>query len=142
MDGKKFVKVTSIIMIVGGSIAAIAAIIGIMGISALVLLMESSEGTGLLYVTTIMVALASIIQIIAGIKGLKACKTPEAAGTCVILGFIIAGLAVVAMGISIVASNDFNFLSLIINLVVPALYIYGALQIQKGAATEGTRVVM
>jgi hypothetical protein len=140
MDGKKFVKVTSIIMIVGGSIAAIAAIIGIMGISALVLLMESSEGVGILYATTIMVFVASVIQIVAGIKGLKACKTPQAAGTCVILGFIIAGLAVVALVISVIAGNDFNFLSLVINLIVPGLYIYGALQIKKGLVIEDSIV--
>lgn len=141
MDGRKFVLVTSIIMIAGGSIAAIAAIIGIMGISALVLLMESSEGTGILYATTIIVAVASVIQIIAGIKGLKACKTPEAAGTCVILGGIIGGLAVVATVISMIAGNGFNFLTLIINLIVPALYVYGALEIKKSLTMEEPAVL-
>jgi hypothetical protein len=140
MDGIKFVKVTSIIMIVGGSIAAIAGIMGVLGISAMVLLMESSEGVGILYATTIMVFVASVIQIVAGIKGLKACKTPQAAGTCVILGFIIAGLAVVALVISVIAGNDFNFLSLVINLIVPGLYIYGALQIKKGLVIEDSIV--
>ena len=136
MHGVKFIKVTSIIMIVGGSIAALAAIIAILGISALALLAESTEGMGFLYVTTIMVAVASIIQIIAGIKGLKVCKSPEGASTCIIFGGVVAALAIVAMIISVINGADFNFLSLVINLIVPALYIYGALQIKKGLNVE------
>ena len=49
MKGQKILKVTSILMIIGGIIAAIAGVIAILGVSALAALSGSAEGTGLLY---------------------------------------------------------------------------------------------
>lgn len=48
-NGQKFLKITSILMIVGGIIAVIAGVIAILGISALAALSGSTEGIGLLY---------------------------------------------------------------------------------------------
>ena len=76
MKGQKVLKITSILMIIGGIIAAIAGVIAILGVSALAALAGSAEGTGLLYASSIIVTVASIIQFIAGIKGLGACKEP------------------------------------------------------------------
>ena len=45
MKGQKILKVTSILMIIGGIIAAILSVIGILGVSALVALAGSAEGT-------------------------------------------------------------------------------------------------
>lgn len=52
MKGQKLLKVTSILMIIGGVIAVIAGILAILGISALVALSESAEGAGLLYASS------------------------------------------------------------------------------------------
>ena len=52
MKGQKFLKVTSILMIIGGVIGVIAGIIAILGISALAALVETGEGTGLLYASS------------------------------------------------------------------------------------------
>ena len=49
MKGQKILKVTSILMIIGGITAAIAGVIAILGVSALAALSGSAEGTGLLY---------------------------------------------------------------------------------------------
>ena len=68
MKGQKILKVTSILMIIGGIIAAIAGVIAILGVSALAVLSGSAEGTGLLYASSILVTVASVIQFIAGIK--------------------------------------------------------------------------
>ncbi len=62
MKGQKFLKVTSILMIIGGVIGVIAGIIAILGISALAALVETGEGTGLLYASSTIVTLASVIQ--------------------------------------------------------------------------------
>ena len=53
MKGQKLLKVTSILMIIGGVIAVIAGVLAILGISALVALSGSAEGAGLLYASSI-----------------------------------------------------------------------------------------
>lgn len=131
MKGTGFVKVTSILMIIGGVISAFAGILGFLGISAAAVLMGSTEGIGLLYATTALVAVASIIQIVAGVKGLKACKAPELAEKCIVYGIVIAGLTFVSIAINFAAGGEFNFLALVVNLMVPGFYIYGLVQLKN-----------
>ncbi|MFR8172672.1 MAG: hypothetical protein ACLU9Q_17845 [Marvinbryantia sp.] len=133
MKGQKFLKVTSILMIIGGVIGVIAGIIAILGISALAALMETSEGTGLLYASSTIVTLASVIQFVAGIKGISACNAPQKAAACIKWGVIIAVLSIISMIIGLVAGGDFSITSLILNLLVPGLYIYGAIQVKNGS---------
>ena len=95
--------------------------------------METGEGTGLLYASSIIVTLASVIQFIAGIKGIGACNAPQKAAACIKLGIIIAVLSIISMIIGLVAGGEFSFTSLILNLLVPGLYIYGAIQMKNGS---------
>ena len=127
-NGQKFLKITSILMIIGGIIAVIAGVIAILGISALAALAGSAEGTGLLYASSILVTVSSVIQIIAGAKGLKACKAPETAGKCVTWGIVIAVLSIISLVIGLIGGGDFNIVNLALNLLVPGLYVYGALK--------------
>ena len=127
-NGQKFLKITSILMIIGGIIAAIAGVIAILGVSALVALAGSAEGIGLLYASSILVTIISVIEIIAGAKGLKACKVPENAGKCVTWGIVIAVLSIISMVIGLIGGGKFNITSLVLNLLVPGLYVYGALK--------------
>ena len=127
-NGQKFLKITSILMIVGGISAVIAGVIAILGVSALAALAGSAEGTGLLYASSILVTISSVIQIIAGAKGLKACKVPETAGKCVTWGIVIAVLSIISMVIGLIGGGDFNITNLALNLLVPGLYVYGALK--------------
>lgn len=133
MKGQKFLKVTSILMIIGGVIGVIAGIIAILGISALAALVETGEGTGLLYASSIIVTLASVIQFVAGIKGIGACNAPQKAAVCIKWGVIIAVLSIISMIIGLVAGGDFSITSLVLNLLVPGLYIYGAIQMKNGS---------
>lgn len=127
-NGQKFLKITSILMIIGGIIAAIAGVIAILGVSALVALAGSAEGIGLLYASSILVTITSVIEIIAGAKGLKACKVPENAGKCVTWGIVIAVLSIISMVIGLIGGGEFKITSLVLNLLVPGLYVYGALK--------------
>lgn len=127
-NGQKFLKITSILMIIGGIIAVIAGVIAILGISALAALAGSAEGTGLLYASSILVTVSSVIQIIAGAKGLKACKAPEIAGKCVTWGIVIAVLSIISLVIGLIGGGDFSITNLALNLLVPGLYVYGALK--------------
>ena len=132
MKGQSFLKITSILMIVGGIIAVIAGVIAILGVSVLAALSGSVEVTVLLYVSSILVTVASVIQIITGVKGLKACKAPETAGKCVTWGIVIAVLSTISLVISLIGGGDFN-ITMALNLLVPGLYIYGAMQIKTPA---------
>ena len=134
MKGQKILKVTSILMIIGGVIAVIAGVIAILGISALAALLGSAEGTGLLYASSILVTVASIIQLIAGIKGVGACKAPQKAASCIKWGIIVAILAIVSIVIGLVGGGEFSITSLILNLLLPVLYIYGAVQMKNGSS--------
>ena len=55
MKGQKILKVTSILMIIGGVIAVVVGVLAILGISALAALSGSTEGIGLLYASSILV---------------------------------------------------------------------------------------
>ena len=129
MKGQKILKITSILMIIGGVIAAIAGVIAILGVSALVALSGSAEDTGLLYASSILVTVDSVIQFIAGIKGIA----PQKAASCVKWGIIIAILAIISIIIGLVGGGQFSITSLVLNLLLPGLYAYGAMQM-KGAA--------
>ena len=121
-------KITAILMIIGGIIAAIAGVFAILGVSALVALSGNTDGTGLLYSSSILVTILSVIEIIAGVKGLKACKAPENAGKCVTWGIVIAVLSMISMAIGLIGGGKFDVTSLVLNLLIPVLYVYGALK--------------
>lgn len=77
MKGQKILKVTSILMIIGGVIAVVVGVLAILGISALAALSGSAEGTGLLYASSILVTVASVIQFIAALRGSAPAATPR-----------------------------------------------------------------
>lgn len=131
MNGQKILKVTSILMIVGGIIAAITGVIALLSISTLAALSGSAKGTGLLYASSILVTLASVIQLIAGIKGLGACSDSQKAASCIKWGIIIAILTIISMIIGLVGGGTFSITSLVLNLLLPGLYVYGAVQVKN-----------
>ena len=90
MKGQKILKVTSILMIIGGVIAVVVGVLAILGISALAALSGSTEGIGLLYASSILVTVASVIQFIAGIKGIGACSDSQK----LVLNLLLPGLYV------------------------------------------------
>ena len=109
MKGQKILKVTSILMIIGGVIAVV----------------------GLLYASSILVTVASVIQFIAGIKGIGACSDSQKAASCIKWGIIIAILTIISMIIGLVGGGTFSITSLVLNLLLPGLYVYGAVQVKN-----------
>ena len=130
MEGQKFLKVTSILMIIGGIIGAIAGTIVILGIGALLALADDAQGSGLFYASSIIMIVVSIIQFIAGIKGVGACSAPAKAASCIKWGVIVAVLTVISMIIGLIGGGEFNLINIVLNLLVPGLYIYGAMQLK------------
>lgn len=132
MKGQKILKVTSILMIIGGVIAVIIGILAIVGTAALSALAGSTENTGLIYASSILITVSSVIQFIAGIKGIGACSAPEKAASCIKWGIVISVLSIVSMILGVVGGSDFSITSLVLNLLLPGLYVFGAIQMKDG----------
>ena len=75
--------------------------------------------------------LGFVIQFIAGIKGIGACSAPQKAASCVKWGIIIAILAIISIIIGLVGGGQFSITSLVLNLLLPGLYVYGAVQVKN-----------
>ncbi len=126
MKGNKFLMVTGILMIIGGAFGIIAGIVAILGVSGLAALAGSAAGTGMLYLSSFLCLASGIVQLIAGVMGVKNCEKPEMAQKCIIWGAIVAALSVLGNILNVVVGSSFNVTSLLIGLILPALYIYGA----------------
>ena len=126
MKGRKFLKVTGILMIIGGAFGIIGGIVAMIGAGALAAVLETSAG-GLMLASALILA-SAVFQLIAGIMGVKNCDKPEKAQSCLVMGVIVAILSVAGNVISNVLGSDFNILSYATGLIIPVLYIIGAVK--------------
>ncbi|HHX59668.1 MAG TPA: hypothetical protein GX707_02850 [Epulopiscium sp.] len=130
-QSNKFLKVTGILMIIGGGIGIIVGIIAVLGIGVLALALGSEAKMGLLVGGSILVLVSAIVSLIAGILGVKNAAVPEKAQTCIVFGIMTAVFAVLGVVLTTLGGNDFSFTSLVSGLVLPALYLIGAFQNKK-----------
>jgi len=126
-----FLKVTGILMIIGGGLGIILYIVAILGLSLLIAIIGDDANAGLLMFSTVLLLVSAVIQLVAGIIGVANAAKPEKAMTCIVFGVLVALIAVLASVLRVVAGADFNVMNLIIGLVLPALYLIGALQNKK-----------
>ncbi len=137
MQGTKILKVTGILMIIGGALLVLLGLIALAG-GALVASANVSGATavgGLLIVASAISLLGAALELIAGILGVKNCQNPEKAGTCFTLGIVLIALSVASNIFSIIV-NGFSASmvgSLVLGLILPILYTYGASLVKKGA---------
>lgn len=71
--GRNFLKVTGILMIIGGAIGLILSIIALLGVGALDYL-SGGAVAGLLYASSIFALLGSVLELVAGIVGVANSK--------------------------------------------------------------------
>ena len=69
----------------------------------------------------------------AGIMGVKNCDKPEKAQSCLVMGVIAAILSVAGNVISNVLGSDFNIINYATGLIIPVLYIIGAVKNKEPA---------
>ena len=122
--GSSFLKVTGILMIIGGGISIIMSIAAIIGVAAILTL--GGVGAGILVFACILALAGSAIELVTGIVGVVNCKKPEKATVCLVWGIVVAVLNVVSSILSASAGNGFSVSSLILGLVLPVLFIIGA----------------
>lgn len=125
-NGAGFLKVTGILMIIGGVLGCILAIITLAGLSALEQASYGLLNMGMLRTAGILTLIGGVVELIAGIVGLKNCKAPEKAGTCLIWGILTVVISVASNIITSVGGGSFNIVLLLLGLILPALYIIGA----------------
>ncbi len=131
MKGSKFLKVTGILMIVFGALALILSIVAAIGLAALVAL---ELNTWQYTAAVILMLVGSIFELIAGIVGVKNCNKPEKAGTCMVWGIIVIALSVLSNVLTLVGNPDnFSIVNLLTGLVIPVLYLIGAVMNKKAA---------
>ena len=129
MKGQNFLKVTGILMIIFGAIAIIVSIVALVGVAAVAALAAYSGAevsTGLLYFASFISLLSAVAEFVAGILGVANCKKPEKAQTCLVFGIIVAALCVLGNILTVVGGGSFSVFSLLLGLVIPVLYIIGA----------------
>ena len=126
MKGHVILKVTGILMIIA---AAFSIIVGVLlaGISALAAGLGAASGLKFTFWAALFLTLVGgICQLIAGVKGVKHCQRIEEAGKLIIWGAIVAVFCILSTVLSMVNGGEFNFMSILTGVAVPALYIYGA----------------
>ena len=131
MKGRKFLKVTGILMIIGGAFGIIGGIVAMSGAGALAAVLETSAG-GLMLASALILA-SAVFQLIAGIMGVKNCDKPEKAQSCLVMGVVVAMLSVSGNVISNILGSSFNILSYATGLIIPLLYIIGAVKNKEPA---------
>lgn len=131
MKGSKFLKVTGILMIIFGALALILSIVAAIGLAALAAL---ELNTWQYTAAVILMLVGSIFEMIAGIVGVKNCNKPEKAGTCMVWGIIVIALSVLSNVLTLVGNPDnFSIVNLLTGLVIPVLYLIGAVMNKKAA---------
>lgn len=127
--GASFLKVTGILMIIGGGISLIAAIVALLGIAALALLRASS---GMLYAAGALTLVSAVAELVTGIIGVVNAKRADKAGMCMAWGIVVAVLCVAGCILTVAGGGDFPVFSLILGLVLPVLFIIGAAKNKQG----------
>ena len=127
MKGHKFLKVTGILMIVAAVFYIIAGVF-IGGLGALAAGLGAGSGlTASYYLALLVTLVGGICQLIAGVKGVKHSKSSAKSKMCLTWGIVVIAFTVLGAILNTINSAKFDVGSIVTGLVVPALYIYGAI---------------
>lgn len=134
--GRTLLKVTGIILIVFGAIAALGAILilvagGLLAGNPGLEQYASILAGGFAAAAGVVMLISAAANIAVGAIGVKHCNNLEKAQTCFILGIVITALQLVGLFI-----NGFDFSGLL-GLALPVLYLLGAIKNRQAyAATK------
>ena len=125
--GATLLKVTGIIMIIGSALSFIISIVAIVGIAQTI--RNPFLTVSAVAVTAVIIApIHLLIEFITGIVGVKNCKRPEKASTCITWGVLSALSCILVNLLTISSGGSFSAFSVILGLVLPVLFIIGAVQ--------------
>lgn len=130
--GKNYLLVVGILLVIGGGLSMFLVIPTLLlGIASL-----SMGGLGMiLFLAALLACATAIIDLIAGILGIVNRNKPEKAKIC--MGFGITMIVFAVLGfISSIGAQDVNYVSAIFGLVLPILYLVGAVKNKNAAAGQ------
>ncbi|HHX37707.1 MAG TPA: hypothetical protein GX717_06985 [Clostridiaceae bacterium] len=129
MDNK-LLKISGILLIIGGGIGVI---LGILGLVATIGFAALGGGTfaALLIIAVVLAILGSVISLVTGILGVKYSARPDKAQICIVFGIITIAINVLSIILTVVGDGDFSAMSALTGLVVPVIYLVGAFQNKK-----------
>ena len=125
-------KITGILMIIGGAVGIIVSIIAALGVGALALLVGGA--VAVLMVAVILALVGSVIELVAGIVGVKNAARPEKAGVCIVFGILTLVLSLLGNILTVAGGGTFSGINLGLGVVIPILYLIGAFQNKSKAA--------
>lgn len=138
MKGHKFLKVTGILMIIAAAFSIVAGVL-IGGLGALAAGLGAASGLTFSYWAALFLTLiGGICQLIAGIKGIKHSKRSEKAGKLIAWGVVVAVFCILSIVMNLINGGEFNVVSILTGIIVPALYIYGAVLNSKADDAQHT----
>ena len=137
MNGHKFLKVTGILMIIGGALSAILGIVAVLGVAALAYIASAQTEAGMLYASTILLLISGVVELIAGIIGVINAEKPQKAKACIVWGALVAILSVAGTILGVVGGSDFSVSGLVLGLVLPVIYIIGAVKNMQSTTSVG-----
>ena len=136
MKGQNFLKVTGILMIIASILSILVGVV-IGGIGALAAGIGAGSSLTVSYFLVLILTLAGgIVELIAGIIGVKHCNSSENAKKCIVWGGVVVILGLLSTILNLAGGNKFDFVSFVSSLIVPGLYIYGAVLNSKADSTR------
>ncbi len=131
LQGSSFVKVSGILMIIGGAIVAIIGALALAGTMAYAELAAFAGVLGMLISASAVAIVGGAIQLVVGILGVKHSRNPEKADLLMKAGIVVAALSILSLVLNLMAGGTFNIISVLTGLLIPGLFIYGAMQNKK-----------
>ena len=126
-NGSSFLRVCGILMIIGAIFSLFFAVV------AVIVVKQPGSGlnTPIHWVSVVLAFVGSAIELIAGILGVRYADRPEKAKTCIVCGVLVILMTLLSQVISAVSGGEVNFLNALTGLLVPILYVIGALKNQR-----------
>lgn len=130
--GKNYLLAVGILLVIGGGLSMFLVIPTLLlGIASL-----SIGGLGvIIFLAALLACAMAIIDLIAGIVGIVNRNKPEKAKVC--MGFGITMIVFAVLGfISSISAQDVNYVSSLLGLLLPILYLVGASKNKNAAAAQ------
>lgn len=134
--GKTLLQVSGIILVVFAAIFLVMAAFGLIGynmmdnpemIQALEQTGAASVDKGVVLFGLVIMFVSALVWLVPGIIGIKNCNRQDKAQICFILGVVMI-VYELANAVYATVAGSFNVISVILRLILPILYIWGAMR--------------
>lgn len=134
MNGSKLLKVSSILMTISGAFGLLSFIL-MVAIGSAVFDLLGIAGIGAIVISIVMIdtMIWGVLELVAGIFGAKNWNKPSQAKKCIAMAITIIALCLFINILTLGHGGGllFTILSVILSLIIPTLYLIGAVRLNK-----------